>query len=241
MNGKNQPGDRESSKESFEKFKDSFNYGSRTNLLFKFLRAVPEDEAATFFEDLLVKVGDTIDDGDAARLAEHVYKWQVRGYTPAPDAVPNFRYDDGPFTPMRKQLSESRLALVASSGHFLRGDDPEPFGETGMDQAEAVRRIGDFLKIAPFMSEIPYDAPVDALETRHGGYDITAARKDRNTQLPIDRLRELRDEGVIGSLSPSAYSFVGAASQLRLLKESGPQLAERLIDQEVDATLLVAA
>ncbi|MCH8818577.1 MAG: D-proline reductase (dithiol) protein PrdB, partial [Chloroflexi bacterium] len=59
--------------------------------------------------------------------------------------------------------------------------------------------------------------------------------------LPIDRLRELRDEGVIGSLSPSAYSFVGAASQLRLLKESGPQLAERLIDQEVDATLLVAA
>lgn len=227
--------------ESFGQFKDSFNYGSRTNLLFKFLRSVPEDEAATFFEDLLVKIGDTIDDGDASRIAEHVYEWQVRGYTPADDATPTFKYDDGPFTPMRKPLSESRVALVASSGHFLHDDDPEPFGVTGMDQAEATRRIAEFLRIPPILSEIPYDAPAEALEIRHGGYDITAARKDRNTQLPIDRLRELRDEGVIGSLSPSAFSFIGAASQLRLMKESGPSLAEKLIEQEVDATLLVAA
>ena len=227
--------------ETFGQFKDSFNYGSRTNLLFKFLRALPEDEAAAFFEDLLLKVGDTIDDGDAARIAEHVYEWQVRGYKPAADAVPNFLYDDGPFTPMRQPLSESRLGLIASSGHFMRGEDPEPFGVKDMDQDEATRRIGEFLRVPPILSEIPYDAPADSLAIRHGGYDITAACKDRNTQLPIDRLIELRDEGVIGSLSPTALSFVGAASQLRILKETGPQLAGKLIGQEVDAILLVAA
>ena len=37
--------------ESFQGFKDSFAYGSRTDLNFKFLKALSSDEAAEFFAD----------------------------------------------------------------------------------------------------------------------------------------------------------------------------------------------
>ena len=70
----------ESPKERFETFKNSFSYGSRNDLNFKFLRALPDDQAADFFQGLLWKLTDAFDDGDYARLYKHVYEWQRRGY-----------------------------------------------------------------------------------------------------------------------------------------------------------------
>ena len=227
--------------ETFGQFKDSFAYGSRSDLLFKFLRTVPEAEAGRFFQELLARLGDTLDDGDSTRLAGHIYEWQVRGYTPRPGGQPQWQYDDAPFAPMAKPLSESRLALVASSGHFVEGHDPEPFGVRDMTQAEAMGRIGEFLRVAPVLSEVPFDTPAEDLRVRHGGYDVRAAAKDRNCQFPIDRLNELADAGVIGDLSSPAYSFIGAAAQLRIQQETAPALVETLQAKGVDATLLVAA
>ena len=42
--------------ESFEDFKKSFSYGSRTDLNFKFLAKLSDDQAAKFFQDLLWKL-----------------------------------------------------------------------------------------------------------------------------------------------------------------------------------------
>jgi hypothetical protein len=39
--------------ESFEGFKNSFSYGSRTDMNFKFLKNLSEEDAAQFFQDLL--------------------------------------------------------------------------------------------------------------------------------------------------------------------------------------------
>ena len=44
---------------------------------------------------------------------------------------------------------------------------------------------------------------------------------------------------MIGELSPTAYSFVGAAAQARIRKSVGPAWAEQLRDEHVDAVLLV--
>ena len=71
----------DSQHESFEAFKDSFFYGSRTDLNFKFLKNISDQDAAKFFQDLLWKMGDSFDDGDLDRLIEHVYEWQIRGYS----------------------------------------------------------------------------------------------------------------------------------------------------------------
>ncbi|RMF92098.1 MAG: hypothetical protein D6736_04075, partial [Nitrospinota bacterium] len=144
-----------------------------------------------------------------------------------------------PFTPLRKPITAARLALLTSSGHFVAGDDPQPFGVKEMTQEEAVRRIGDFLKAPPQLSAIPIDTPRDRLRVRHGGYDIRGAERDPNVVLPLDRLRELAGEGRIGELLPTAYSFVGAAAQTPLLKKSAPQWARMLQEQGAEAVLMV--
>lgn len=221
--------------ESFEAFKDSFFYGSRTDLNFKFLKNISDQDAAKFFQDLLWKMGDSFDDGDLDRLVEHVYEWQIRGYS----GEKRYAYPDGPFAPLRKPISGSRLVLVASSGHFVEGQDPEPFGVKNMTQKEAIERIGEFLKVEPQLSSVRIDTPKGKLRVRHGGYDIRGAQADPNVLFPLERLVELCKERVIGELVPEAYSFVGATSQTRLLKHTGPQWAKMLKQQQIDAALLV--
>jgi len=223
--------------ESLEEFKDSFFYGSRSDLAFKFLKNLPAAEAGEFFRSLLEKLGQTIDDGDAGRLVEHAYEWQVRAY--GHEGAGKWAYESGPFTPLPKPVGDCRLALLTSSGHFAAGADPEPFGVKDMTQMEATRRIMEFLKAPPDLCAIPSDTPSTSLCVRHGGYDVRAAQTDPNVVFALDRLRELEDEGAIGELAPRSYSFVGACSQLRLLKESAPGWVARLREEAVDALLLV--
>ncbi|MEX2356183.1 MAG: glycine/sarcosine/betaine reductase selenoprotein B family protein [Thermaerobacterales bacterium] len=221
--------------ESFSAFKKSFSYGSRSDLNFKFLAGLSEEDAALFFQGLLWHLGDAFDDGQFERIIDHVADWQRRAYS----GTPQWQYDEGPFAPFTKPLPTARLALLASSGHFVTGDDPEPFGVKNMTQAEAAARINDFLKIAPTLSAIPAATTRQDLRVRHGGYDIRGAEADANVAFPLDRLRELQVQGAIGELAANAYSFVGACAQTRLLKHAGPQWTAMLKEQQVDAALLV--
>ncbi len=225
--------------ETIREFVASLAYGSRTDLAFKFLEKLPDDEAAEFLSSLLEKLGETVDDGDPGRLVDHAYAWQVRGYQPPAGTARTWTYDDGPFAPMSKPVAESRVALLTSSGHFAIGDDPEPFGERAMTQAQAVARISEFLRAAPQLSEIPARTPVGDLRVRHGGYDVRGAALDPNVAFPLERLRELAAAGAIGEMADPAYSFVGAASQRRILAESAPRWARLLAERAVDAVLLV--
>ena len=226
----------DSSEELFEEFKNSFSYGSRTDLNFKFLKNLCTQDAANFFQELLWKMGDSFNDGNLERLIEHVYAWQIRGYAGVNE---NYTYEEGPFTPIKKPVSESRMALLTSSGHFVNGYDPEPFGIKHMTQEQAIERIGEFLKEEPQLSHIPIDTPYETLRVRHGGYDIRGAQADENIVFPLRHLMELHTEGVIGDLAPEAYSFVGAASQIRLNKHAGPAWADMLKKQQVESVLLV--
>ena len=222
-------------KETFESFKNSFSYGSRNDLNFKFLRGIPDDQAATFFQELLWELADAFNDGDYERLYKHVYEWQRRGYAGAG----KWQYDQGCFTPLQKPISENKLTILASSGHFVAGDDPQPFSVENMTQEEAILRINDFIKSTPKLSAIPVDTPVEQLCVRHGGYDIRGALADPNVALPIERLRDLASEGVIGELAQHVYSFVGATSQLKLTKEAGPAWVGILQEQQVEAAVLI--
>ena len=222
--------------ESIEDFKKSFSYGSRTDLNFKFLAKLSDDQAAKFFQDLLWKLGDAFDDGNFAQIVEHVCEGQKRAYT---SEDKKFTYDDGPFTPFQKRVANSRLVLITSTGHFVEGKDPEPLGAKNMTQQEAIEKISEFVKEAPQLSTLPVDTPEDKLRVRHGGYDIRGVQADPNVAFPLRRLLELEHEGVVGQLIRQAYSFVGACSQKRLLKQTGPQWIEIFKQQPMDAALLV--
>ncbi len=227
--------------ETFKQFKDSFAYGSRTDLSFKFLKGLSTEDAALFFQELLSKIGDSVNDGDLDRLLQHVYEWQVRSHEPhAEDAAADrWVYEDGPFAPLAKPLSESRVALFTSSGHFVDGDDPEPFGVKGMTQEQACLRAVDFVRARPALSTIPANTPNDNLRVRHAGYDIRGAEADPNVTFPLERMRDIESEGVFGELASEAYSFPGIASQIPIIRESAPEWTALLHDRGVDAVLMV--
>ena len=225
--------------ETFEEFRTSFSYGSRSDLNFKFLKSLSDDEAAEFFVGLLAHVGDSYDHGRLADVIDHAIDWQARAYTPGPDAKRTWTYEKGPFTTPPKPLAQSRVALLTSSGHFPADEDPEPLGVVGMTQREAEHRISEFLREKPDLSRVSVASTADQLAVRHGGYDVTSTRLDHNVAFPIDILRDLDAEGIIGELHPDAFSFVGAAAQRRLIRESGPEWAAMLQDAEIDVVLLV--
>ena len=221
--------------ETFESFKNSFFYGSRSDLSFKFLSHLSDDQAADFFQGLVSKLVDAYDDGNAAPVYEHVRQGQILSYAQEARAV----YETGPFAPVEKPLSRSRLMLLTSSGHFVQGDDPDPLGIENMTQAQAEQNIMSFLKAPPTLSAIAADTETDRLVVRHGGYDVRGARKDPNVSFPLQRLRELAAEGCFAELSDPAFSFVGACAQTRLNKTTGPDWVRRFKEQQVDAALLV--
>jgi hypothetical protein len=227
--------------ETFSEFRNSFSYGSRTDLNFKFFKGLTDEEAAVFIQNLFTKVVDAMDNGDWQPVAEHVIEGQKTSY----NKPGSFAYDDAPFAPLPKPLpkplAELKLGLLTSSGHFVVGDDPRPFGEENMTQAEAIRRISEFTRSEPTLSAIPIGVAARQLRVRHGGYDIRGSAADPNVVLPLAHLQALAAEGVIGQLADNAYSFVGACAQTPLSKKSAPQWAEMIKQQGIEAMLLVPA
>ena len=223
--------------ETFSEFKNSFSYGYRSDLSFKFLKGLSDEETAVFIQTLFTKVVDAMDSGEWLPVAEHVIAGQKRSY----NKPGSFAYDDAPFAPLPKPLRQLKVGLLTSSGHFVAGDDPRPFGEENMTQFEAMVRISDFLREAPTLSTIPMDTSAEQLRVRHGGYDIRGSAADPNVILPLTHLQTLAAAGAIGELAENAYSFVGAAAQTPLMKKSAPQWAEMIKQQGIEAMVLLPA
>jgi len=221
--------------ETFEDFRKSFFYGSRSDLNFKFLAKISDAEAGNFFQTLLQNIYTAFDAGNVEKVFDHVFQTQKEAYSK--EVI--FAYEEGPFTPMAKPISQSTILLFTSSGHFEKNDDPKPFGIDQMTQKEAEQRIMAFMKEAPVLSAISKTTSTADLRVRHGGYDVRGAEKDPNVAFPLDLFRELEQKGEIGSLADMAFSFVGACSQKRLLKTTGPKWVEQLKTMNIDAVFFV--
>ncbi len=86
---------------------------------------------------------------------------------------------------------------------------------------------------------IPGDAPAADLVMSHVSvnFDRTGFQEDLNVVFPLDRLRELADEGMVGAVADIHYSFMGA-TQMRALEAKARELAGLLKKDRVDAVLL---
>ena len=221
--------------ESFDDYRQSFSCGSRTDLLFKFLKNGSIEEADQLIRQIFDQAGDLIDTGDPSELIQTITEAQKSAYAGAG----HFQYDDKPFTKSAKPVSELNVGLLTTTGHFTEGDDPEPFGMKGLTQDDVVKMTSEFGKADPILSRIPIDTPAEKTLVRHGGYDIRAVERDRNVGLPIDRMRELEADGVIGKFADPAFSFVGLASQLKLRSRLCFEWAQRLKQSGAEAIVLV--
>jgi len=127
-----------------------------------------------------------------------------------------------PWQPLAKPLAESRLALVASGGIYAAG------------------QIAFHWKDDTSFRTIPTSVATEDLRATHFAYDLTDARRDPNVVFPIDTLRLLVAEGVVGELTPNAYTFMGGIySARRVVEELAPKLVERLHVERADVALLV--
>ncbi|MBW2281841.1 MAG: hypothetical protein JRG76_02445 [Deltaproteobacteria bacterium] len=136
------------------------------------------------------------------------------------------RIDPIPWTPLRRPLSQSRLALVSSAGFVLPGQDP--FDES--------RRGGD-----PSFRDIPSETEAHVLVDTHRSeaFDHTAMSRDPNLAFPLDRIRELVARGRVGSVNRRHLSFMGSITAPgRLVRDTAPAAARALVDDGVDVALL---
>ncbi len=128
------------------------------------------------------------------------------------------------WAPLRKPLAECTVALVSTAGVHLKSQPAH----------DLVNPHGD----ASFR-EIPGDTPAEALAVDHVHYDTTDANTDPNCVFPIDRLRELAEMGVIGTVAPMHFGFMGFIPDGRLLRDTtAPVIAERLLARGTDAVVL---
>ena len=69
-------------------------------------------------------------------------------------------------------------------------------------------------------------------------FDRSGFQQDVNVAFPIERLRELARDGVIGSIADFHYSFMGAAWPPTRFEPKARELAVLLKKDRVDAVLL---
>lgn len=130
--------------------------------------------------------------------------------------------DTPPFTPLKKPLRDSRVGLVASGGIYVAG------------------QVAFHYKDDASIRAISSNVDTGDLRVTHFAYDMTDARRDPNVVFPIDGLRELAGEGVIGELAEHAYTFMGGIYSARRVEgELAPAIGERLRAEKVDVALLV--
>jgi D-proline reductase (dithiol) PrdB len=133
-------------------------------------------------------------------------------------------YNSGtpPWTPLRKPLSQCRVGLIASGGIYATG------------------QVAFHFKDDVSFRAIPTTVETSDLRTAHFAYDQTDARKDPNVVFPIDTLRRLVKEGLVGSLAENFFTFMGGIySSRRVAEELAPRIIESLLTEEVDVALLV--
>ena len=84
------------------------------------------------------------------------------------------------------------------------------------------------------------DLTPDAYQTCHGGYDPTYANADPDRVLPVDAMRTLEKEGVIGRLHDFYYVTVGNATSVANAQKFGKEIAERLKEAGVGGVVLTS-
>jgi D-proline reductase (dithiol) PrdB len=132
-----------------------------------------------------------------------------------------------PFTPARRALPMLNLALISSAGAYIDGTPAFDTNAAGGDLS---------------FREIPIEVEESDLRFAARGYDPAAVQKDANAQLPVARLLEFEQNGIIGQLNPVFWSFCGFIPDAgRVVDELIPKLVERVRRYEVQAALLVPA
>ncbi len=129
--------------------------------------------------------------------------------------------------PAIKNLSQAKIALVTSGGIV-------PKGNPDRIESSSASKFGRY-----DISGIK-DLTADTFETAHGGYDPVYANQDADRVLPIDVMRQLEQEGLIGKMHNTFYSTVGNGTSVANAKKYAHAIGKELKQAQVDGIILTS-
>ena len=139
--------------------------------------------------------------------------------------MPNF--DRVAPNPAVKDLAHAKIALVTSGGIVPKGNPDHIESSSASHYGEY-----DITGVT--------DLTEDTYETAHGGYDPVYANQDADRVLPIDVLRDMEKEGVIGELHHLFYTTVGNGTAVASAKAFAAEIGRKLKADGVDAVILTS-
>ncbi len=129
--------------------------------------------------------------------------------------------------PAIKDMSKAKLALVTSGGICPKGN-PDHI------ESSSASKYGKY-SIKDFT-----DLTSETHETAHGGYDPVYANEDADRVLPVDVLRDLINEGRIGSLHDYFYTTTGNGTAVASSKAFAEEFSKDLLADGVDGVILTS-
>lgn len=126
-----------------------------------------------------------------------------------------------------KDLSKAKIAVVTSGGIVPKGN-PDHIESSSASKYGKYDLTGfDYLT-------------AETHETAHGGYDPVYANDDPNRVLPVDVLRDLEREGVIGELHRYYYATVGNGTSVGNAVGFAKKYAQELLADGVDGVIMTS-
>lgn len=184
----------------------------------KYLGRRTDEEVTEFFNRLFHVTAEARENGDWSAVDNFLEEQENR--LAALLALP-MKFDEAPWTPFKKRLSESKVAVMTTGGIYVEGQ--EPFNTDG-----------DWS-----YREIPLDTPLDQLRVAHTHYDTNGVAEDVDAVLAMHRLLDLEAEGIVGEALTPTYSFMGfIPDPSGLMEVTGPEVAGRLKEDGVDGVVI---
>ncbi len=136
---------------------------------------------------------------------------------------------DTPFTPLRKPLAESRMALITTAAPY----QPD-VGDQG--PGAAYNAAAKFYKIYTGLTDTIPDVRIS-----HLGYDrLHTTAEDTNTYFPLARLKEAEAAGRIGAITPRFVGVPTNRSQRVTVEQDCPEILNRCQEDAADAAVIVS-
>ena len=137
------------------------------------------------------------------------------------------KYDRIEPAPRIKDISSATIALVTDGGLVPKGNPDR------IENRHATRFGAYSINLVDPLNR-------DGYEVVHGGYDEVFVNEDPNRLLPVDVMRDLEKEGVIGKLHDRFYSTSGLASVVKSSEKMGKGIAEQLKAGGVSGAILTS-
>ena len=167
-----------------------------------------------------------ISDHRAAQRVVSMLLAKVKGQ-PFQSEVPSPKYDRISPAPGIRDLRSATIALVTDGGLVPKGN-PDSI------ESERATRFGSY-SIKGVNALKPQD-----YEVTHAGYTPVFVIQDPHRLVPVDVMRDLEKEGVIGKLHETFYSTAGCASIVENVKKMGQAISKQLKAEGVSGVILTS-